>query len=600
MADLKAYFSLGSCSFGNWLDSRHIVYTRTGPEGKSIITQDLETGAQTTLFNTKESLRALYVAKNGDVFFGMDNGGAENLQIHRIPREGGPIVAVTDDASTYHQLGGLAADGTTLVVASNRRVKSTFDIVGIDLATGSQRVILENSDNYNMPAGLSPCGRYLLVNKLMGANNNPLWMVDIETGAAAKTPPGSAHAADTHPVWKHDSSAFYYVSDFDSEFAYIAYYDLQSETGQKLLSYPWDVENLALSHDDRYLAFTVNEGGYTSLYVYDLTAGDYVSIPSPPKGTISGYVPMHWAPDEHKLLFAAAGATRAQNLWVLDVDGDSVRRATNSHMAGLTTADFCEPTLHSFKSFDGLEVPYFLYMPKGSKGNMPVMVDIHGGPEGQSVPGVSHKELLHYMVSQGIAVVEPNIRGSSGYGKTYLHLDDVEKRLDSVTDIEYLVKHLVETGVADAKRIGVMGGSYGGFMTLSCAARLPQLWCCAVCTVGMFNLVTFLENTSDYRRPHRESEYGTLAHHRDVLYHVSPIACVDNIRGPLMIIHGQNDPRVPVSESHQAAEYLAAHGVDVEMLIYPDEGHGLQKLDNQLDCYPKVMDFVFRSMKLEG
>ena len=246
-----------------------------------------------------------------------------------------------------------------------------------------------------------------------------------------------------------------------------------------------------------------------------------------------------------------------------------------------------------------LEVPYFLYVPKGKQlHDLSVMISIHGGPEGQSRPNLSGKEFLQYIVSQGIAVVEPNVRGSIGYGKMYSHLDDVEKRLDSVKDIESLVKHLIDTGIANAKRISVMGTSYGGFMTLSCAARYPELWCCAVCTVGMFNLVTFLENTAPYRRPHRESEYGTLAHDRETLFNVSPVAAVDGIRGPLMIIHGRNDPRVPVSEAIQTMDYIKGRGVDAQMLIYEDEGHGVNKLKNKLDCYPKMLEFVKKYMQL--
>jgi len=188
--------------------------------------------------------------------------------------------------------------------------------------------------------------------------------------------------------------------------------------------------------------------------------------------------------------------------------------------------------------------------------------------------------------------VAPNVRGSVGYGKTYTHLDDVEKRLDSVRDIDSLVAHLIETGIADKDRIAVMGGSYGGFMTLSCVARYPKLWACGVDVVGMTNLVTFLENTSEYRRAHRESEYGSLAHDREVLYNVSPIAKADDITAPLMVIHGANDPRVPVTEAELIVNSLRNRQVEVKYLRYEDEGHGLAKRKNQYDCYPQVAEFL--------
>lgn len=200
--------------------------------------------------------------------------------------------------------------------------------------------------------------------------------------------------------------------------------------------------------------------------------------------------------------------------------------------------------------------------------------------------------LTQYLVQQGFHVVAPNIRGSVGYGKTYHHLDDVEKRLDSVHDVACLVEHLVTEGIADPKRIAVMGASYGGYMTLACITNYPDLWAAAVDTVGMSNLETFLENTAEYRRAHRESEYGTLAHDRETLRRVSPIHKVDRITAPLMVIHGANDPRVPVSEAEQIVSSLRSRGVPVKYLRYEDEGHGLSKLKNKLDCYPQVAAFL--------
>ena len=200
-------------------------------------------------------------------------------------------------------------------------------------------------------------------------------------------------------------------------------------------------------------------------------------------------------------------------------------------------------------------------------------------------------------MSEGIAVAAPNVRGSTGYGYTYTHLDDVEKRLDSVKDIAGLVEHLVREGIADADRLAVTGMSYGGFMTLSCATRLPDLWCCAIDTVGMYNLETFLENTAEYRRAHRETEYGSLAHHRQILREVSPIAKIDDIQAPLMVVQGRNDPRVPAEEAEQVVDTLRRKGHTVEYLCYEDEGHGITKLKNQLDCYPRMAAFLKKYMK---
>ena len=207
--------------------------------------------------------------------------------------------------------------------------------------------------------------------------------------------------------------------------------------------------------------------------------------------------------------------------------------------------------------------------------------------------------MLQYLVGEGLTIVAPNVRGSTGYGKTYHHLDDVEKRLDSVHDAACLAEHLVQAGIAPKGKIAVMGASYGGYMTLSCVTRYPDLWAAGVDTVGMSNLETFLENTADYRRAHRESEYGSLANHRQILREVSPIHKVDQITAALMVVHGANDPRVPVGEAEQIVKSLRDRNVPVEYLCYPDEGHGLSKRKNQFDCYPKVAAFLKKHLEME-
>lgn len=276
---------------------------------------------------------------------------------------------------------------------------------------------------------------------------------------------------------------------------------------------------------------------------------------------------------------------------MFDLEKNSVDRLSEMQISAQDQGALVEPELCSYRSFDGLEAPYWKYIPNGASGkDMPVIIEIHGGPEAQSVP--TFDPFIQYLLAEGVCVIAPNVRGSTGYGRAYEHLDDVEKRLDSVRDIESLVAHLVETGVADEKKIGVSGTSYGGFMTLSCAARYPKLWACAVDTVGMYDLVTFLENTADYRRPHRESEYGTLAHHREMLRRVSPVSKIGDIVAPIMIVQGKNDPRVPVTEAEQAVEALTKLGRTVEYICYEDEGHGIAKLKNRLECYPRVAEFV--------
>lgn len=597
MKALENYLNIGSCKGPQWKDEEHIIYVHSGVGGKHIICKNIRSDEETTLYTTQEQIWKTYASNDGRVFFTSDLGGNENEQVFMVNDTA--AINLTNEPSVRHYFGGLKPDGRTLVYSSNKRCKQSFDIIAHDIENGEQRIILENSDNYNTPAALSPDGKYLLYNKLLGGSDNAMWMVNTETGKVVRRPDVIGKSAEKFPAWTPDSKGFYYVTDRDSDFFRVAYCNAKDGIEQEVVSFNWDVENLALAPDGKHLAMLINENGYSILKIYYTESKTFCNIPQAPAGVYALYDSISWAPSGLKLAFTVSSGTRAQDVWVLDMEADAIKRISGCMDNGMDNNDFIEPDLNSFKSFDGLEVPYFIYVPKGKQlHDLPVMISIHGGPEGQSRPNLSGKEFLQYIVSQGIAVVEPNVRGSIGYGKVYSHLDDVEKRLDSVRDIEFLVKHLIDTGIANAKRISVMGTSYGGFMTLSCAARYPELWCCAVCTVGMFNLVTFLENTAPYRRPHRESEYGTLAHDRETLFNVSPVAAVNGIRGPLMIIHGRNDPRVPVSEAIQTMDYIKGRGVDAQMLIYQDEGHGVNKLKNKLDCYPKMLEFVKKYMQL--
>jgi dipeptidyl aminopeptidase/acylaminoacyl peptidase len=253
-------------------------------------------------------------------------------------------------------------------------------------------------------------------------------------------------------------------------------------------------------------------------------------------------------------------------------------------------ATFVPPDLVRVPSFDGLQVPAFVFRPRGVAGRHPVVVVVHGGPESQWRPSFS--PLVQYLVAGGFAVVAPNVRGSTGYGRTYQHLDDVDKRLDSVADLAALHDWIATCDDLDEDRCALYGGSYGGYMVLSGLVHQPERWAAGVDVVGIANLVTFLQNTAAWRRAWREREYGSLTHDRELLERLSPIAHVERLRAPLMVVHGRNDPRVPLGEAEQIHAVARAKGLPSELLVYEDEGHGLAKLRNRLDAYPRVAAFL--------
>ena len=596
MADVKSYFSVETNGAAVWLRDGRIAFLNN-KSGTSQIWVTDENGAppRQWTFGNERIWRLSPTPGNDAVLFASDLGGNEQEQIFLLREGEEKAVNLSDNPNARHYLGGLTPDGQWVYYAGNRRSPAHFDIMKKNVKTGEEITVLQNEDNYNIPCAVSPDGRYMLYNKLKGMSDNKMWIVDMLSGDARDIDPKGAYAQYGAPAWKSDSTGFYLTTDADSEFVYVAYYDVRSETLARIYTDPWDIEGLALSCDDRYLAMAANADGYGEMKILDLKTNTLLDTVRPPRGFINTYSGMEFSPQGHKLLFNFSSGRRPAGIWMMDLDADALRRVTESPLGDIAEDDLVEPELREFHSFDGLRVPYWLYRARDAKQPGPVVLEIHGGPEGQEFP--MYTPLLQYLVSQGLSIAAPNVRGSTGYGKRYHHLDDVEKRLDSVRDVACLVKHLIASGIADPKRIAVMGASYGGYMTLASITNYPGLWAAAVDTVGMSDLETFLENTAEYRRAHRESEYGTLSHDRETLRRVSPIHQVDKIIAPLMVIHGAKDPRVPVSEADQIVESLQKRGVPVKYLRYPDEGHGLSKRKNQFDCYPQVAAFLKEHLK---
>jgi dipeptidyl aminopeptidase/acylaminoacyl peptidase len=310
-------------------------------------------------------------------------------------------------------------------------------------------------------------------------------------------------------------------------------------------------------------------------------------VPLPGAGVAGGF---RFSRDGRHLTYSYSSAHVPGDGWIFDTETGATSRLTRSPH-DLDPAALVAPALVRVPAHDGEQIPMYVFRPPGpGRGRRPVVLVMHGGPESQYRP--SFGAVTQYLVARGFAVLAPNVRGSSGYGKRYLALDDVEKRYDSIRDMASIHAWIAASDDLDPERVAIQGGSYGGYMVLAGLAFQPELWAAGVCVVGMSSLVTFLENTASWRRAFREREYGSLEHHRDLLEELSPLNRLDAMRAPLFLIHGVNDPRVPVGEAEQIHAALRGRGVRSELAVYADEGHGLAKLRNRLDAYPRVADFL--------
>jgi dipeptidyl aminopeptidase/acylaminoacyl peptidase len=486
-----------------------------------------------------------------------------------------------------HRAPHLTRDGRLLAYGSNRRNGTDFDVYVRDLESGEERLLFEGG-GWCDPAGFSPDGRRLAVlRESERPGDNDLYLVSVEDGEVVHVTPHDDEASFGVPAWLPGSHRFYFAGSTGRDTAAIARYDLATGTWAYVVEDDWDLGCLV---DDagRWLLVHANDEGYSRLALRDpRTLAPRADVPLPGRGVASE---LRFSRDGRYLAYHFTSALVAGDVWLYDTETGERRRLTRSPGA-VAGDELVEPSLYRFASFDGEAVPVFLYEPEDAEGPAPVVVMIHGGPEAQLRPVFS--PLAQFFVSHGYAVTAPNVRGSTGYGKRYEHLDDVRKRLDSVRDLVALHDWLRDSPTRfDADRVVLYGGSYGGYMVLAGLALHPERWAAGIELVGISSLVTFLENTADWRRSSREREYGSLERDRAFLEEVSPIAHVDAMSAPLFIIHGANDPRVPVGEARQIHDALTSRGVRCELLIYDDEGHGLQKLKNRLDAYPKAVAFL--------
>lgn len=525
-----------------------------------------------------------------ELFVLKDVGGNERTQIYRMCDDGSAMRDVACDPDHIHRFGGITRDGSTLAYESNRRNGVDFDVYVHDLATGEERLVFDMG-GWCSASGFSPDGRLLAVSRMTERSfDNDLYLVDVDTGDVHHACPHEEEAVVGTPAWLPDSSGFFFSTDMERDFIAVARYDIASRSWEREIERDWDL-GVRIDWTGRHLVVTANEEGYTQLDLHDASTLKHVRpLPLPHRGSAAA----SFSHDGRFLGYTFMSAIESGDAWVYDIEADTTSRLTDVPKP-VPRDVFVEPELHRFTSFDGESVPLFLYRPRNVSGDAPLIVWIHGGPESQYTP--LFNPVIQYFVHRGYAVVAPNVRGSTGYGKRYHRLDDKRKRLDSVRDLASLYGWIASTNGLDAKHAALMGGSYGGYMVLAGLALQPQLWAAGVDIVGISSFVTFLENTAPWRRKFREREYGSLEEDHDFLVEASPITHIDDMRAPLFIIHGTNDPRVPLIEAQQIHAALVEKGVETELLVYDDEGHGLAKLKNRLDAYPKVADFLDRVLR---
>ncbi|MGI8665456.1 MAG: S9 family peptidase [Jatrophihabitans sp.] len=545
-------------------------------------------GVWRQLTDLGEPCQGRYLPGERTVVVSADIGGTERAQLSVLRLdESDQLQPLVQDPAYIHAL--FDCQPGRVIYATNRRNGVEFDVIVHEVASGAERVLWDGG-GYFSEAMLSPDGRWVALARMtLIAASSQLLLVDTADGSVAPITDHTEPGDWSNLRWLPDSSALLASSDAGSEFVSLRRFDLAERHWTVLVTEPdcnvygWPAP------DGRRLALVSQRDGVDRLAVSAIDGEDASPIALPHAGVLTFRSHPIWAPDSASIAMTFSSPVQPPEVYRWD-GGSAAHRHTTSNpdsaVAGLIPVESSlVPTP------DGEQIPVYAIRPPNADGS--AVLIIHGGPEAATVANWS--PVAAAIALAGHTVVLPNVRGSAGYGRRWLGLDDVAKRLDSVADLVAVRDWLPSIGV-DPDRVALYGGSYGGYMVLAGLAFYPQLWAAGVDIVGVSSLVTFLRNTSPYRRAYREREYGRLAEDLQVLEAASPLPIIDRIRAPVLVIHGANDPRVPLSEAEQVVAAVRASGAECPLLVYPDEGHGLAKRANQLDAYPKALAFLSRHL----
>ena len=600
VADLNRYQNVRAASFRTWTNDGSGIFVSTRfADVEQLHRVDMPGGARHQLTFDKEPIGGVTRQPQGSqLVFTRDAGGSEFSQLFLFDPGSGAATMLSDGESRN---GAMVwdRDGRRLAYQSTRRNGASNDIWVMepedpDTAT----IVLKSPDGtWWGPSEFSASGSQLLVTNYVSIADSRAHLVDLDSGEVTLLAGGEGNVSTNYPVaFDDDAEGYWLITSRRSDFQRLAWQSLEAGAAPEIITadLDWDVTEVVISDDRRRMAFAINENGRSGVYLLNPRTREFRRVQNIPTGIAFG---LTFSPDGRRLAMTLNTASTPSDTFVLELGNaplsyGELTRWTTSEVGGLDTSKFRMPELVSYTTFDDVDgkprqIPAWLYKPQGN-GPFPVVVSIHGGPEGQSRPAFSSTYQM-WLNELGIAVVLPNVRGSNGYGKAYLGLDNGFKREDSVRDIGALLDWIADRDDLDGDRVAVFGGSYGGYMVLASAVHFSDRLKAAVDIVGISNFVTFLENTQDYRRDLRRAEYGDERDPkmREHLERISPNNNVDKIDVPMFIVQGENDPRVPVTESAQMVEALREQGQVVWYMNALNEGHGFRKKENR-DIYQQA------------
>ncbi|MFM7378492.1 MAG: prolyl oligopeptidase family serine peptidase [Erythrobacter sp.] len=595
--DVRPYLESRSAGFAGWDPKTRAVLISTRFANVSQLHRvAMPMGARTQLSFEAETVRGSYAPMKGDVIVvSKDRGGDEYFQLHTL--KNGRLTLLTDGKSR-NEINAWSNDGSLIGFSSTRRNGIDADLYVMDPRDpASSRMVWESKGGGWAIAAFSNDNAAAYVADYRSVEDADIYRLDLATGTM--TPIGDPKAKVSYGNLEVGPDGTLWVTtDRDSDFQRLGRLDPATGAFTPVTKESWDVDGFAISDDGKTIVYEVNEAGSDRMRLLDVATGKVTRVDALPAGQIGGLRFAPWG----EIGFSFSSAKSASDVWSLDPATMQLTRWTQSETGGLDPSVNVEPRIVTTKSFDGLEVSGLLYLPDPAKfpGKRPLIVDVHGGPEGQSTAGFMGSD-NYYLNELGVGVFFPNVRGSTGYGKRFVSLDNVPfKREDSVKDMAALIDAVAADPAVDPARIGLTGGSYGGYMCYAAAVQLKDKLTATTCIVAISNFVSFLENTNPYRQDLRRVEYGDerIPAQRAKLTEISPLTRVGEITRPMFVITGANDPRVPKSEADQMVAAIRKNGGEAWHLIAADEGHGFRKKANA--DYAFLAQLVFWKRYLLG
>lgn len=529
------------------------------------------------------------------ILYSSDKGGNEINHIY-LRSEDGTVRDLTPVDTAKAQFYGWSFDDQSFFYGFNQRDKRFMDVYEMDIATFTPTLIYQNDKGLNF-GGISRDKRYFAFSKSITTNNSDLYLYDRESKELKHLSPHQGDVQYAPSSFSPDSKSLYFLTDENGEFMFLKRYEIATGKAEKVEATNWDIQYGYFSRTGKYRVVGINNDAKTEIKIYDTATNKPIALPKLPNGEITS---VNISRSEKLMTFYLNGSRSPNNLFVYDLASKKYTQLSNTMNPEIDQNDLVDAKVVRYKSFDGVEIPSIYYKPQHIKPGekAPALVWVHGGPGGQS--GVGYSALIQYLVNHGYVVIAVNNRGSSGYGKTFFKMDDLKHGEEDLADCVEAKKFLAATGYVDPNKIGIIGGSYGGYMVLAGLAFRPDEFAVGVDIFGVANWVRTLKSIPPWWEAFREALYkemGNPATDEEYLRRISPLYHPDKIKKPLIVLQGANDPRVLKVESDEIVEAVKKNGVPVEYVVFPDEGHGFVKKENQIKGYKAILDFVDKHLK---